>query len=133
MVTRRNFLGTSAAIVAGSTTLVAGMAARQSNGKAEAQSPAGPAGTTPQTLDLADHGRLAINGLLGSLDPAADYEGVFLNILDVNPPYMLHWSTMVSGVMPKFVAALPMLRVMSGSDQSKDLEQGFMDSMVRNM
>jgi hypothetical protein len=133
MVTRRNFLGASAAIVAGSTTLVAGMAARQSNGQAEAQLPAGQAGTTPQTLDLADHGRLAINGLLGSLDPAADYEGVFLNILDVNPPYMLHWSTMVSGVMPKFVAALPMLRIMSGSDQSKDLEQGFMDSMVRNM
>lgn len=132
MCTRRNFLRSSAAIMAATTTLAGRAAAHNSKGSTEGVAPAGPAGPTPQTLDLADHGRLAINGLLGSLDPAADYEGVFLNILDVNPPYMLHWSTMVSGVMPKFVAALPMLRLMSGSDQSMDVEQGFIDSMLRN-
>jgi hypothetical protein len=70
----------------------------------------------PDTLDLAEHGRLAINGMLGSLNPALDYECAFLNILDVHPAYMLHWSSMVSGVMPKYLEALPLLRQMSGSD-----------------
>jgi hypothetical protein len=40
---------------------------------------------------------------------------------------------MVSGVMPKFVMALPMLRVMSGSDQDRSIEEGFMNAIVRNM
>jgi hypothetical protein len=134
MVTRRSFLGASSAFAMGATALAAGIGSSEEPGKTQARSAApGLPGKTPQTLDLADHGGLAINGLLGSLDPEADFEGVFLNILDVNPPYMLHWSTMVSGVMPKFVAALPMLRIMSGSEQSRDLEQGFMDSMIRNM
>ena len=59
-----------------------------------------PADMVPDTLDLTDHGHMAINGILGSLDPALDYECTFLNILDVHPAYMLHWSTLVSGVMP---------------------------------
>ena len=81
-------------------------------------------GTVPDTLDLAEHGRLAINGMLGSLNPDLDYECVFLNILDVHPAYMLHWSSMVSGVMPKYIEALPLLRQMSGSEQDQDLQQG---------
>ncbi|PYO56001.1 MAG: hypothetical protein DMD83_16690, partial [Candidatus Rokuibacteriota bacterium] len=89
-------------------------------------------GQVPDTLDLADHGRLAINGMLGSLDPAADYECTFLSILDVHPAYMLHWSTMVSGVMPKYVEALPLLRQMSGSGQDRDIEQGFIEAMLKN-
>jgi hypothetical protein len=91
-----------------------------------------PPSLVPDTLDLADHGRLAINGMLGSLNPQLDYESTFLNILDVHPAYMLHWSSMVSGVMPKYVEALPMLRSMSGSEQDRDLEAGFFDSVLRN-
>ena len=90
-------------------------------------------GSVPDTLDLADHGRMAINGVLGSLNPALDYECAFLAILDVHPAYMLHWSSMVSGVMPKYIEALPMLRVMSGSQQDRGIEQGFFDSVLRNM
>ncbi len=74
----------------------------------------------PDTFDLADHGLLAINGMLGSLNPALDYECTFLNILDVHPAYMLYWSSMVSGVMPKYIEALPLLRQMLGSDQDRD-------------
>lgn len=87
----------------------------------------------PDTLDLAEHGRLAINGMLGSLNPDLNYECVFLNILDVHPAYMLHWSSMVSGVMPKYIEALPLLRQMSGSEQGMVLQQGFMDAMLKNM
>jgi hypothetical protein len=87
----------------------------------------------PDTLDLAEHGRLAINGVLGSLNPDLDYECVFLNILDTHPAYMLHWSSMVSGVMPKYIEALPLLRLMSGSRQGQDLQEGFMEAMLKNM
>ncbi len=62
-----------------------------------------PTERVPDTLELADRGRLAINGILGSLDPAMDYEAHFLNFFDVHPAYMVHWTAMVSGVMPKYV------------------------------
>jgi hypothetical protein len=133
VVTRRTFIKNTTALIASSNLAMAGYAAEATTNSADTEVSATDSSLVPDTLDLADHGRLAINGLLGSVDPQADYECTFLNILDVNPPYMLHWSTMVSGVMPKFVAALPMLRIMSGSDQSQDLEDGFMDSMLRNM
>jgi hypothetical protein len=87
----------------------------------------------PDTLDLAEHGRLALNGVLGSLNPNLDYECAFLTFFDARPPYMLHWSSMVSGVMPKYVEALPMLRLMSGSREQMDLQEGFMQAMFRNM
>jgi hypothetical protein len=86
----------------------------------------------PDTLDLADHGSMAINGMLGTLNPEMDYECAFLTIYDVHPAYMLHWSTMVSGVMPKYVEALPMLRQMSGSEFGKDIQKGFMKAMLNN-
>lgn len=86
----------------------------------------------PDTLDLADRGELAINGILGSLDPEIDYECCFMTYFDVHPAYMVHWSTMVSGVMPKYVESLPMLRQMSGSDANIQLENGFINAMLEN-
>ncbi len=128
MTSRRLFLKQTAALAAGAAG-VAGIPA----GKAEpptgsGSSPAAlpgncpaaglPPGRVPDTLDLAEHGRLALGGMLGSLDPAVDYEAVFLALFDVHPAYMLHWSSMVSGVMPKYVEALPLLRLMSGSREA---------------
>ena len=53
----------------------------------------------PDTLDLAERGRMAINGILGSLNPDLGYECTFLTLFDVHPAYMLHWSSMVSGCL----------------------------------
>lgn len=89
--------------------------------------------TVPDTLDLAERGRLAINGILGSLNGDLDFECAFLTIFDANPPYMLHWSSMVSGVMPKYVEALPLLRQMTGSAGQMDVQDGFMRAMLANM
>lgn len=90
-------------------------------------------GMVPDTLDLARHGELAINGILGSLNPNLKYETIFLGILDVHPTYLLHWSSMISGVMPKFIEALPLLRFMSGSKQDMDIEKGLLEAMIENM
>ena len=86
----------------------------------------------PATLDLTDNARLAINGLLGSLDPRCDYEPYFLTFFDVHPAYSIHWSSMPSGVLPKYLEALPLMRLMSGSREQLDLEQGMLDVVVRN-
>ena len=132
MVDRRTFLK-STAIPAATAAGLFSTGAKALEGSSMSLDGAGPEPVqAPDTLDLAHHGALAINGMLGSLDPKVDYETVFLNILDVHPAYMLHWSSMVSGVMPKYVEALPMLRQMSGSRQDLDLEKGFMEAMTRN-
>jgi hypothetical protein len=91
------------------------------------------AGTTPDTLDLADHGRLAINGVLGSCDPDRGYENYFLTFFDVHPAYMIHFGSQVSGVLPKYVEALPLLRSMTGSRQDSDIEDAMLDSIDDNI
>ena len=88
--------------------------------------------TVPGTLDLADHGRMAINGVLGSCDPDCDYENYFLTFFDVHPAYMVHFGSQVSGVLPEYVEALPLLRLMSGSDHYADIEAGLMESVLAN-
>ena len=122
MPSRRAFLKHTAALAAVGAGLPSGNTVA-----------AAGAAQVPDTLDLAEHGRMALNGMLGSLDPAIDYECVFKTIFDVHPAYMLHWSSMVSGVMPKYIEALPMLRQMSGSDEHQDLQDGFMNAMLKNM
>ena len=87
----------------------------------------------PDTLELAEHGRLAVNGMMGSLDPDCDFEPYFLTYFNVHPAYMIHWSSMPSGVLPKYVESMPLLRLMSGSDQDRDIEQGMLDSIVANI
>jgi hypothetical protein len=126
MATRREFLKSSAIAATGAMISPERISAIPAEPAPEVE------GKVPDTLDLAEHGGLAIQGMMGSLDPSLDYESVFLNILDVHPAYMLHWSTMVSGVMPKFIEALPMLRTMSGSHEAMDMQDGFIAAMVKN-
>src|SRR5262249_34854795 len=86
----------------------------------------------PDTLDLADRARLGINGLLGSLDPRANYDPYFLIFFMADPPYMVHYSTQYSGVLPKYVEALPLLRLVSGSDQHADAERAMIEAILEN-
>jgi hypothetical protein len=130
MMDRRAFLKSTAGSAAIASSFATVGEAAPAGKSANSENPA--AGQVPDTLDLAHHGALSINGILGSLDPKVDYETVFWNILDVHPAYMLHWSSMVSGVQPKYVEALPMLRQMSGSKQHLDIEKGFLEAMTRN-
>jgi hypothetical protein len=89
--------------------------------------------TMPASLDLVERARLGINGLMGTLDPKIDYEPYFLTFFASRPAYFVHWSSMVSGVLPKYVGAVALLRCMSGSDHLRDIEQGLIDSMLANI
>ena len=87
----------------------------------------------PASLDLVERARLGINGLSGTVDPNLDYEPYFLTFFAARPAYMVHWSSMVSGVMPKYPEAMALLRCMSGSRDKADVEQGILKSVLENI
>lgn len=85
----------------------------------------------PDTLDLADRARIAINGLTRSVDPEHDYEHYFLILYMKNPPEMWHTGAGdMSCCNPKWSESLPMMRCMSGSELNCQTEQKMMDAMV---
>ena len=143
MTSRRTFLKRAAVLAAGTAGALSAAPLRVANPTAARDSSAesreegatddASTGRVPDTLDLADRGRLALGGVLGSLDPAIDYDAFALSFYDVHPAYMIHWSSMFSGVMPKYIEALPLLHLMSGSRGQMDLQGGFMDAMLKNM
>jgi len=87
----------------------------------------------PDTLDLTDRAVLGINGLLGTTDPKREYEPYLFSFFASRPQYMTHWSAMVSGVFPKYLEALALLRCMSGSDLLREQEDGLVGAILRNI
>ena len=86
----------------------------------------------PDTLDLAGRMRMALNSVLGAMDPDADYTPVFLTFFLAQPPYMIHWSGMYSGVLPYFMESLPLLRSATGSTQGPEIEEGMLAAVFKN-
>ncbi|MBI2844081.1 MAG: glycoside hydrolase family 127 protein [Armatimonadetes bacterium] len=84
----------------------------------------------PDTLDLADRARLAINCLTGALDPDYGYEMYFVARFSSNPPFMHHEASGLPTNNPKFAESLPMMRLMSGSAQNLDIERGMIQRML---
>ena len=87
----------------------------------------------PDTLNLVDRAALGINGLIGTTDPLLDYEPYFLSFMASKPQYMTHWSSMISGVFPKYLEALALLRCMAGGDNLLAQERGLVDAILRNI
>ena len=65
----------------------------------------------PDTLDLAERARLAVNGLTEPTDPEADFEIYWRAHFRTNPPKMHH--SMDDQVQVKFWQALPLMRLIS--------------------
>jgi len=87
----------------------------------------------PASLDLVARAELGINGILSTLDPELDYEGYSGSFFYSRPQYMRHSPYMMSGVMPKYLEALALLRCMTGSSHLKDIEQGLIQSVLSNL
>ena len=82
----------------------------------------------PDTLDLQERAILTINALTSPTDPAADYEIYWVAFLNHRPPMMQHdWN---DHVQVKFISALPLLRIMSGSEQNAQVEQRWMEVVL---
>jgi len=83
----------------------------------------------PDTLDIAEMARLAVNGLTGPTDPEADYEIYWRAAFNTNPPVV--WHSESDCVQVKFMEALPMMRLASGSSQDMQVEQRWMELLLQ--
>ncbi len=86
----------------------------------------------PDTLDLQDRAALAVNALTEVPDPAADYEAYFWVSFNTSPPSMQHDfdSPMLT---VKFMATLPLMRLMSGSRQNEHVDRWWMEMAQRQL
>jgi len=83
----------------------------------------------PDTLDLQDMARLAVNGLTEPTDAEADYEIYWKVCLRSDPPFMVHEESDI--VQAKFMEALPLLRLVSGSTQNLHVEKRWMEVLLQ--
>ncbi len=83
----------------------------------------------PDTLNLAERAALAINALTGATDPEADYEMYFYVHFGRNKPVMSHDYS--AEVQPKLQAALPLMRLISGSDLNIEVDRCWMDVTLK--
>jgi hypothetical protein len=83
----------------------------------------------PDTLDVQEMAKLAVNGLTGPTDPNADYEIYWRAAFNTYPPVM--WHAESDNVLTKFIEALPMMRLVSGSSQNMHVEQRWMEVMLQ--
>lgn len=83
----------------------------------------------PDTLDLQERAALAVNVLTESTDPEADYEMYWLCHLGRNPIIMQH--DFSDHCQCKFMEALPLMRVISGSSQNEQVDRRWMEVLLR--
>ena len=79
----------------------------------------------PDTLDLQERARMGVNCLTSSTDPEADYEMYWGVDFRTRPPVMSH--TFADMCQMKFMEALPLMRVVSGSDQNEEVDRRWME------
>ena len=86
----------------------------------------------PDTLDLAERARLALNGILGTIDPdlLTTWGLVHYN---ARRPHLSHWASAETLVDPKLAESITLMRIMSGSDQDLELEQRYRGAMLNRL
>ena len=89
--------------------------------------------TVPDTLDIAERGKLCVNALTSITDGNADAEVYWLATFYRNPPVMEHnfndWVQNVEGMME----ALPLLRVATGSTQNDHVDTEWMRVLLKSV
>ncbi len=86
----------------------------------------------PDTLDIQERATLAVNVLTESVDPQADYEMYFSVAMNRNPPLMCHNGSSIC--QAKFMEALPLMRMVSGSELNlEEVDRRWMESALRNL
>ena len=79
----------------------------------------------PDTLDLQERAGLAVNCLTSATDSEADYEMYWGLDLRTNPPTMYH--SYADMCQMKFMEALPLMRMASGSRQNEEVDRRWME------
>ncbi len=84
----------------------------------------------PDTLDVAEMARLAIGGLTGPLDPADDYSLYWIVGYHNYPPVMRKEEC--PHIQTKFMGALPLMRISTGSSVNDHVDLAWMNSIAAN-
>jgi len=85
----------------------------------------------PDTLDLQERAALAVIGLTGPTDPEQDHLLYFDVHFDTRPPQMNHGSADIC--QTKFMEALPLMRMASGSDLESHIDGVWMETALRSI
>jgi len=83
----------------------------------------------PETLDLQERATLAVNVLTRATDPEADHEIYFSVDIRRNPPMMDH--NYSDQCQNKFMEALPLMRLVSGSRENLAVDRIWMETALR--
>jgi hypothetical protein len=83
----------------------------------------------PDTLDLAERARCAVNVLTRAVVPQRSYAVWHEMRFDPNPPYF-RWANWLTY---KWLEALPRMRAMSGSEQNLDVERSMMEAFLERI
>jgi hypothetical protein len=83
----------------------------------------------PDTLDLEERAKLAINALIGNLEPNNHYAVYQAFMFNADPPYA-DTKSETWNISPKNARTLPMLRAMSGSEFGLETEYGLMRALM---
>ena len=86
--------------------------------------------TVPDTLELAKRAALAVNGLTSTCDPEQHYLQYFFSWLNAQPPYMVHCGGDFN-CTPKYAESLPIMRMLSGSTQNLEVDQGMLEHLFQ--
>ena len=85
----------------------------------------------PDTLDLAERARLAVNAITGAADPHNNYEVFQCGHCDQQPANFNH--NHGGPCLAKAIDVLPRMRRMSGSHQNEDYDRKIVNSMLRDV
>lgn len=89
--------------------------------------------TVPDTLDLTEMAKLAIQGITNITDPTWDYFPYSRAHFSRKPPVLVHdIMSDIYGAQEKFLEALPLLRMMSGSKENLDIERGMVQGIIKH-
>lgn len=84
----------------------------------------------PDTFDVAERARQVINPLTEATDAGADREIYFMGVFCVRPALLCH-GVSDANVQPKFQLTVPLMRMISGSDQNLQVEADWLTRLRR--
>src|SRR5215467_3832004 len=89
--------------------------------------------TVPDTLDLAERAKLALRAATSITDPDAEYEIYMWVDFFRNPPVMRHDFSDLALVAEGIMEGMPLLRLVTGSDLNSNIDQAWMNSLLKSI